>query len=64
MTALEARIAKIAFVLGRQMAADHLAEADRICNLFVLAFENDLPCHYEADCLRDGRCPFDPVCNH
>lgn len=74
MTNREAKIARIAFSLGEQ-ATNHFgpvqlrtdmdaAEHTRIIDVFQVWFDDDRPCRYALECLRTGRCPFDPVCNN
>lgn len=63
MTPREAIIARTAFELGRTTAADWKQEAHRVMEQFITVYHSDRPCLYAIDCVRDGQCPFDPVCN-
>lgn len=67
MTPEEARIARIAFELAADLHAYSSIngeQSDAVREGFIQKYRPDLPCRYDLECVRTGRCPNDPVCNN
>lgn len=64
MTIHEADIARVAFRLGYDAARILPPLTSQILDRFILHYAQDRPCRYAVECVKNSRCPFDPVCNN
>ena len=64
MTIQESLIARIAYAIGKEAASASSRDQALAIERFVLQYKPDKPCLWKLECVLNGRCPRNPVCNN